>query len=312
MHASSEMKSAWTQYWKSGQSGSLPEDRAAGRLGALDAAWKVFFESLPQQSTIVDLATGGGDVIRAARAAARDFEITGVDIADLPSVNAQLPGVRLVGNTDLSSLPFGDAAFDGVMSQFGIEYADVAASTREAMRVLKPDGRGLFVLHHTDSVVTRWAVNSLAAYRTVFPDDSAIRMATAVLETRKRTAPPAVIMEADAELRREVSILQSRLRNEHAFGLARNVVTFLAALAKAPGLHPPAQGLRMLDSAKEQIQTNTLRQQAQVDAAMDGEKMENFVALLRAAGAAVGPPDELKYPNGMNLAWKCSFHKPTG
>ena len=135
MRVSSEMQSAWTQYWNNGHMESLPEDRAAGRLGALDSAWKQFFSKLSDGGTLLDLATGGGDVVRRAIALDRNFNIKGIDLADLSAVSAtlQTPGVELIGNTDLSNLPFSDATFDAITSPFGIEYADVTAATREAI-----------------------------------------------------------------------------------------------------------------------------------------------------------------------------------
>ena len=89
------------------------------------------------------------------------------------SATLQAPGIELTGNTDLSKLPFPDALFDGVTSQFGIEYADLAAATREAIRVLVPGGRGHFVLHHAGGAITQGVASSLVADRAVFADSSA-------------------------------------------------------------------------------------------------------------------------------------------
>ena len=83
MRESPEMQSAWTEYWKTGHFESLPEDRAAGRLGSLDSAWTKFFSGLSDGAKLLDLATGGGDVVRRALALGRNFTITGVALADL-------------------------------------------------------------------------------------------------------------------------------------------------------------------------------------------------------------------------------------
>jgi SAM-dependent methyltransferase len=305
------MQSAWTEYWKAGHFESLPEDRAAGRLGSLDSAWAKFFSGLSDGARLLDLATGGGDVIRRAFALGRNFTISGVDLADLSAVSAtlQAPGIELIGNTDLSKLPFPDALFDGVTSQFGIEYADLAAATREAIRVLAPGGRGHFVLHHADGAITQGVANSLAADRTVFGDGIAFQLGRTVFELRQGPAPQAAIAKAEEGFRKAVAALQSRIRNERAFVPARNAVTFLAGLVKSPGLIPAAEALRRIGIVEGEIHTRTLRKKAQLDAAVDKKGMDNFAGLLASAGAVVDPPLELKYPMGKLMAWSLSFHK---
>jgi SAM-dependent methyltransferase len=219
------------------------------------------------------------------------------------------PAIRLIGNTDLSKLPFADAAFDGVTSQFGVEYADLAAATREAIRVLAPGGRGRFVLHRADSAITQGVANSLAAERSVFADSSAFQSGRAVFELYRRSAPRDAIMEAEAEFRRAVGALQSRLRTERAFGPARNIVAFLTDLANAPGSLPAADALRRIDMVESEIEARTLRKRAQVDAALDRKGIDKFAESLAAAGAVVRLPQELKYPGGRILGWSLSFSK---
>lgn len=311
MQFSNEMQSAWTQYWKNGHTESLPQDRAAGVLAALDSAWGRFFSRLPDRATLLDIATGGGDVIRRAIALGRDFHVTGIDLADLAAVSAslQVPGIQLIGNTDVSKLPFPDAIFDGVTSQFGIEYGDVTAATREAMRVLAPAGRGHFVLHHATSSITQGVADSLAAFRSVFMDSSAFGLGRGVFELYQRSAPAAAIAEAEAEFRKSVGTLHSRLRNERAFGPARETVILLANLAREPRSQVAADALRKLDGAEEQVRASTLRKTAQMSAALDRSGIDNIARLLTAAGAIVAPPQQLRYPMGKIMAWSLSFHK---
>jgi SAM-dependent methyltransferase len=311
MRVSAELQSAWTQLWNTGSADSLPADRAAGRLGALDSAWKEFFSGFPDGARLLDLATGGGDVIRGATALGRNFNITGVDLADLAAVAAklQIAAITLVGNTDLSKLPFPDAAFDGVTSQFGIEYADVAAAAHEAVRILAPGGRGHFVLHHAESAITQGAVKSFAAYRSVFPDNRAFRTGRTVFECHRRSAPRAETEEAEADFRRATGELQPRVRSDPAFEVPRKLVALLSDLAAAPFLRPANDALRMIDQAEEQVGANNLRKRAQIDAALDRSGIDKLSRSLSAAGAVVDAPQELKYPIGTLMAWSVSFHR---
>jgi SAM-dependent methyltransferase len=303
------MQSAWTQYWNAGYTESMPEDRAAGRLVELDSAWNEFFSAFPDRAKLLDLATGGGDVIRAAIAVGRNFDLTGVDLADLSAVSAGFqPGrVALIGNTDLSTLPFADGSFDGATSQFGIEYADIAAATREAIRVLAPGGRGRFLLHHADSAITQAGAERLKAHRAVFSHSRAFQRGRELFELHQLAAPRAAIVEAEAEFRAVVSALQQRLKNQSAFATAHKIVNFLTELATAPTLRTASDALHRLDEEEGKIQASNLRRRAQIDAALDRNGMDKFVQLLTNAGAVVDAPRELKHANGRVLAWSCSF-----
>jgi hypothetical protein len=214
-----------------------------------------------------------------------------------------------VGNTDLSTLPFPDAAFDGVASQFGIEYADVAAAAREAMRVLTPGGGGHFVLHHADSAITQSASKSLAAHKSVFNDNRAFRSGKAVFELYQRSAPRASIDEAEALFRANVSALQSRLRNDQSFAAVRNVVQLLAGLATAPVMQDAGDALRKIEKTENQLQARNLRKRAQINAALDAGGVAKLAGCLTAGGVIVDPPRELKYPVGTIMAWSLSFQK---
>jgi ubiquinone/menaquinone biosynthesis C-methylase UbiE len=94
----------------------------------------------------------GTDLVRFARGGAI---VTGVDLSstaiDLARRNFELHGVtaaRLeVANAE--ALPFADASFDVVYGHGVIQYtADPAALVRECHRVLRPGGRGIFMVYN--------------------------------------------------------------------------------------------------------------------------------------------------------------------
>lgn len=55
--------------------------------------------------------------------------------------------VRFLGRVPAEELPFPDAGFDAVVSQYGIEYSAMKRSLAEAARVLAPGGRLRFGVH---------------------------------------------------------------------------------------------------------------------------------------------------------------------
>ena len=104
----------------------------------------VAFAGVRAGQRILDVACGTGVVaITAGRGGAR---VTGLDLTpellQRARENAALAGVEVEWHEgDVESLPFGDAAFDVVLSQFGHMFAPrPEVATREMLRVLKPGG----------------------------------------------------------------------------------------------------------------------------------------------------------------------------
>src|SRR5436309_7321352 len=104
----------------------------------------VAFAGVRAGQRILDVACGTGVVaITAGRGGAR---VTGLDLTpellQRARENAALAGVEVEWHEgDIESLPFGDAAFDVVLSQFGHMFAlRPEVATRAMLRVLKPGG----------------------------------------------------------------------------------------------------------------------------------------------------------------------------
>jgi SAM-dependent methyltransferase len=94
---------------------------------------------------VLDLATGTGEV--AVRAAARGARVTGIDIAEpmLAKARARLREAGAEATFDLGDveyLPYEDACFDVLVSNFGLVFApDHANVAAELARVSCPGGR---------------------------------------------------------------------------------------------------------------------------------------------------------------------------
>jgi len=128
--------------WASGNFGEVAAftTQVAGHL--------VRYAGVQSGQKVLDVGTGTGVV--AVTAALRGARVTGLDLT--PELLEQARSNATVANLDIAwkegdaeSLPFADASFDVVVSQFGHMFAPrPEVATREMLRVLKPAGRIAF------------------------------------------------------------------------------------------------------------------------------------------------------------------------
>ena len=92
-------------------------------------------------NTIVDLATGTGDLALALERALSDSEIIGADFSAEMLAVAKAKGVRRVVTADALALPFADRSFDCLTIAFGLRnIKDWSTALREMARVLTANG----------------------------------------------------------------------------------------------------------------------------------------------------------------------------
>ncbi len=158
-------RDAWTAFWQESGAGTQCVAGAPDILQTQKQHWSSFAASLNAGTRVLDLGCGAGAVARTLLATRRDVQITGIDIAKVPLVIDPL--VDLLSDTAMESLPFADASFGAVVSQFGFEYGEVDKAADEAARVLAPGGRFSFLVHHAKSsvlAVSRAALDALVAF----------------------------------------------------------------------------------------------------------------------------------------------------
>jgi len=305
----------WSDYWRSGRVEVMTVGTAEAAT-AYDATslWRGFVQSLQDGARLLDLATGGGQVPRIASAAAREqgkaLEIIGVDYADLgPSAGASPDGFTLMGGIALERLPFPAGHFDAATSQFGIEYADSRAALSELSRVLKPSGRALLLIHHTESAVGRWTSDQLAAFDKVVGEGAAMRQARRAFAAHAKRLPPEVVRGAEAAFREAVQRMAGRLEPGPAFDHARELVAYLDDLSRSIGRYEPASAVARLDQAEGFNAAWRQRQRSQLAAALDAAGLEAFVQRAARAGLIAETRDEERDTRGAVVGWRLELAK---
>jgi SAM-dependent methyltransferase len=147
---------AWSRYWARGASHSCVGSYGDRYGGAIAGFWRAVFGDLPPVARVLDVATGNGVLPRMLldRFPGPGVQCDAVDIATvrprwldgLAAVDRDR--IRVHGGVDAAALPFGDRAFDLIVSQYGLEYTDLDRTLPEVLRVRAPDGGVAMVLHH--------------------------------------------------------------------------------------------------------------------------------------------------------------------
>jgi SAM-dependent methyltransferase len=197
--ALAERIAVWTRHWATGAPHSCVGSYGDRYGGATAEFWKAVFAPLRSAQRVLDLATGSGAVPRLLLELCPDTvcEVDAVDLAAIepawlttqpPAVRAR---VRFRGGQAIEALPFADATFDLVVSQYGLEYSDLDRSIPELLRVLAPNGRVALLMHANDSRPVTLAATELAHIDWLLSADGLLSCAAAMLEPLSRAATPA-------------------------------------------------------------------------------------------------------------------------
>jgi len=106
---------------------------------------------------IIEIASGDGDVVETA------FKVLGGEQTDVTCLDISMPAIEILRRrftavnglvADALHIPLVSSSFDVVCSQFGIEYAGVAAFS-EAGRLVAPGGHMALLIHHRSGAIHR-------------------------------------------------------------------------------------------------------------------------------------------------------------
>lgn len=160
----------WTAYWQATTSlNSFAEGAAAtGYQGELAQFWQMQLADLPTDALIADLGTGNGALAlllaEQKLLQQKDWRILALDAAairpqqslsSLPRYAALASAIRFYPQVAMEQLPFARQSMDLLVSQFALEYSKLELSLAEAVRVLKPAGRLVAIMHSHETALAK-------------------------------------------------------------------------------------------------------------------------------------------------------------
>ena len=188
MNSSSQDTRLWDQFWSAGRASCCSDQDGTDNAELVRRQWVEMFADARDGDRILDLCTGNGAVLDVASECAREsgktFELCGVDSAAIAPVSgepADTKATPLFIRASVTALPFVDASFNAVTSQFGLEYAPLESAVAEAMRVLRKGGRARFVVHAKDGTTALNAAKELDDIAELEDDIGIFRAATEAL-----------------------------------------------------------------------------------------------------------------------------------
>ncbi len=309
---------SWTAYWRTGRGASCFE--GCDTEVRLTQVWNELVDALPGDARLLDLATGNGTVVRscAARARVRNIRlhIEAVDAAaiDPPRYVADAEqffrDVHFRGTTRLEALPYADAAFDAIVSQFGFEYANEEQAAAEAARVLAPGGRLRFIVHARDGAVSRDIGVRLERLRSVLAEQGPVALVLALARAAE-AGDTATLTRKSAQLQAAVELAR-RLADrpppdDAALFYSREFLQLWDRRAR----YRPSELRRSLEGGWNNANGVAIRQSELLRVARSADDMARSGARLAAEGLIIDPMREIRDDRrGVQIAWMIDARRP--
>ncbi len=273
----------WSQYWQEGRLSSFGDEPNGNYQGPTKDVWLEFFANIKADDLVLDIATGNGALIALALEAGLGDEKTkfvGVDYAKLKIQNVVLtdnPSVTFYDQTRAEQLPLEESSTSLVVSQYGLEYTDIAKTVAELRRVVRPGGRFQFICHTSDSMVLKINRDILRAARIISEPGGILETARKLVglldKTNNKGTP------GTEKLRNKLNGLIGKQLdiNERAFH-STNFPDFLSRLF---GKSRPANRKDMVDQFAEENRGLIERLEDLQHAALSEQRLEALQAHLR-------------------------------
>ena len=293
---------AWSKFWRDDNlSACTPDDETTD--GLLQQEWRLFFSSLNDKASILDLGTGNGALAVMAVSAeteemgnSRSFDVHGCDLAAIEpglyvkSSAEDLAQIQFHAETAMEKLPFGDETYDAVCGQYALEYSDVSESVPELMRVLRSGGSLQFLLHDAAGALhqrnqLQWRQAQTLLQSELFAGTRNMLTAVVAGESASQSGTLEEGMRAITGLKDIMDRLAKEFSAETDRVLPESVFAAISRLAPLRHRHDVPQLLSLVDDIEQRLHAQSARLRAMLDAALDVDSLQRLSALFTSARA---------------------------
>jgi SAM-dependent methyltransferase len=311
----------WTAFWKQGHTTTFGDFFKEGYRGAI-GQWLVDQQAQwPKTGTLLDIGCGNCGLLTGLLASNSRLDYIGLDPAEI-AINEHASSFLMTRSNNVSLVTgrgaeetglAGDAV-DVAVSVFGFEYSDTNAAAEELARVLKPRAPFSFLLHHSDSVVTRMSGRALAEYQ-----EEDVKAVVAALHTISERAERVALAELKNDTAAEVARLQLNDLASRYLGQRSpddtNVTMFefmTSALRFFQIVKQPLQErLAFISDLQMEYDHYCARFRQMISVAADETAVHQLLEYFVKLGFEVKAPQALMDERGL-LAWEISGRKLAG
>jgi ubiquinone/menaquinone biosynthesis C-methylase UbiE len=320
MSESSSVSADWDTYWRGSSDGASFSSDGVDHP-RVRQFWIDTFNTLAGGGSLrlVDVASGVGAVVEIARDVLGDdgFEATCIDSsgAAMESLAARMSNVETVVG-DAGEMPFPDSAFDVATSQFGVEYAGLAA-VGEMARVTAPGGSLALLMHldggliHTECAGNVAAIDAMrqtgfvAAAKRLFTEaQRCIRGDT----NGSREAYDAAVQDM-VPISRQVEALLQQHGQDAAGGTLATLHGETDRIFGRIMHHDLDEVLEWLDRMDDEMSSYRGRMQSMCDAATERDAFVGLGEQLHERGFDVSISAPLADEQGREIAWQLIARK---
>lgn len=280
---------AWDNYWKKGEINSCISGSNSEYQQQINQFWQDFFGGFEDHAILLDVGTGNGLLpvlaVDEANKKNLDWEIHGVDLADIDPEkyvdqwSEQLGQINFQGRIAAEDLPFEEGYFNGVTSQYAIEYGDLSRSIPEIYRILKRGGHFCGVFHARDSTVVQQNNEGIA--------EADFLLNSAIFQKCKDQLIKGYGGKITAPFEEYVRLVQA-LGNSFQAGRALNIIPrmqhSLLEILKLSKRYPLAQGIEMIDNAALRLEGHRAILADLVKCSLDKKQVDHLMSHMKSCG----------------------------
>ncbi len=311
----------WNQYWHntSGVHSFSEGEQKSGYGESISKHWQNITKHWSDKASVLDVGAGNGGLSLLILNLKPLVRITACDAADVQPMQSvdinnpdysNLKKISFFAKLKVEDLAFSTNSFDHVVSQFGLEYAELNASLEQIYRVLKLNGRCHAIMHHQDSFITANSLTGLKVFKYFLRTNGLIHLLKAfikashvnlstpdALEREKiyRALNNDLMLQFKSIQQQQKTELEQEWFNETARPLIPHIQNWRATTQTV---------ITNIEKSLVHFQT---RLKEQTSVAKDGAEMAALISVANKLGFE-GSAKEINIKEGC-LGWGLSLHK---